>query len=282
MHAAELIQLAESYLLSRPTCRHYAVQIRSRLRLLAESIGDSELTADGINAYLASLETRNLQPETIRGHRTSILSVLRFANWNPNGQIRLVKVRQKEVDCFLLGEIRAMVTAGEKMLGVLPNGVPESLLWPLAIDSGYETALRYGDMMRVESRSIADDGTARVTQNKTGKIIDVRFSPEAVALIRWHGHDLAIPYPFGCNQFRLDFRAIMMAASVRRGCWKMLRASAGSYREMKEPGTGQRLLGNTRAVFERHYNAVERLRPGAISPPRLRLPWWRRLFRLGA
>lgn len=278
MNDASLIDLAGSYLLARPACQQYAKQIRSRMRLFDEWLVGRAPTAALLNEYLITLESRQLEPETVRGHRSVILAVLKFSGWKPESPIRVVRLRHKEPDCFTLDEIRRLLAAAEKLTGELPNGISHAAFWSLAIDVGYSTGLRYGDMTTLRASIIPADGECRVVQSKTGRFVDVRFTPWAIKAIRAHGHDLAVPWPHCGNHFRTEFRAIMVGAGVRRGRWKMMRASAGSYAELEHPGKGHRLLGNTRDVFRKSYFALRLLRPKAVRPTSLRRSWWRRLF----
>lgn len=260
---------AEAYLLSRPTCPQYARQIRSRTKLFAAWLDGRQPTALLLNQYLTGLEQRGLTPETVRGYRTSLLAVLRFAGWVPEAPVRHVRMRDRQIECFSLEELRLLIKTADRMDGVLPNGLPYCQFWPLAIRSGYGTGLRYGDLFDVPARSIQADGVCHVTQSKTGRGVTVRFPAEAVRTIKRHGLDMAVPWPYSGNQFRTEFKALLIASGVRRGSWKWLRRSAGTYMEAAKPGFGHKLLGNAADIFRNHYWAFRLLNPGPISPPEL-------------
>lgn len=264
-----MIDLAEAYLLSRPACPQYARQIRSRSKLFHAWLDGREPTARLLNEYLTALENRGLKPETVRGYRTSLLAVLRFAGWQPESPIRHVRMRDRQVDCFSLEELRLLIRTAEKMEGVLPNGVAYRDFWPLAIRSGYGTGLRYGDLFSVPAATIDADGVCHVVQSKTGRGVTVRFPKEATRAIRRHGLDSAVPWPYSGNQFRTEFKALVIASGVRRGSWKWLRRSAGTYMEAAKPGFGHKLLGNAADIFRQHYWAFKLLNPGPVSPPEL-------------
>lgn len=264
-----MIDHAESYLLSRPTCPQYARQIRSRTKLFSAWLADRPPTARLLNEYLTGLEQRGLTPETVRGYRTSLLAVLKFSGWSPETPVRHVRMREKQVDCYSLEELRLLIKTAERMDGTLPNGMAYREFWPLAIRSGYGTGLRYGDLLDVPTRSIDAEGVCHITQSKTGRGVTVRFPGEALRLIRRHGHDKAVPWPYSGNQFRTEFKALIIASGVRRGSWKWLRRSAGTYMEAAKPGFGHKLLGNAADIFRQHYWAFRLLNPGPISPPEL-------------
>ena len=102
-----------------------------------------------------------------------------------------------------------------------------------------------------------------VIQNKTGKPVRVRFSGDALKWIKKHGQPEAMPWPHTFTWFERCFDKLRDEAGVRRGTWKWLRRSAGSYAD--ENGNGHKLLGNTRTVFESHYLAPE---IAAKEPPK--------------
>ena len=264
-----MIDHAEAYLLSRPTCPQYARQIRSRVKLFDAWLDRREPTARLLNEYLTGLEQRGLTPETVRGYRTSLLAILKFSGWTPESPVRHVRTREKQIDCFSLEELRRLIKTAEKMEGTLPNGMAYREFWPLAIRCGYGTGLRYGDLFGVPTRSIDAEGICHVTQSKTGRGVTVKFPTDAMRSIKRHGLDKAVPWPFSGNQFRTEFKALLIAAGVRRGSWKWLRRSAGTYMEAAKPGFGHKLLGNAADIFRQHYWAFRLLNPGPISPPEL-------------
>lgn len=269
MFPAALIEAAAAYTLAHPSCPHYAQQIRSRTAMFSAWLGDREPSSRLFNEYIALIESSGRQPETVRGHRTAILAVLRFAGWIPDAPLRLVRLRDRQIDCYTLEELRTLIKTASKMAGVLSSGLPLCRFWPLAIRAGYSTGLRYGDLLRVPAREIADDGIASISQSKTGRLVSVRFPREAMVEIRRHGAAMAVPWPYCGNHFRNEFRAIVIAAGVRRGSWKWLRRSAGTYMEQAKPGFGHKLLGNAVDIFRKHYWAYRLLNPGPPSPPEL-------------
>lgn len=288
LNADELIRHAESYLLSRETTTVYARQIRNRNAEFADFVGAEEITSDLLNKFIIELgEAR--QPVTVRGYRTSILSVLKFAGWKPETQIRSVRVGHPLVECFTTEEIAAQINTASRMQGTLPNGVTNAAFWMLAIHAGYGIGVRQADLLSVLAVDVANDGTYIFQPSKTqrlGRTHSVKFPPAAMQIIRDHRQPRAVPWPHSQEHFRQEFKSLLLAAGVRRGCWKWLRRSAGTYAELERAGSGHRLLGNTPRIFYKHYDASQSIDPRPVEPPRLRLtlPWWRRiwLFRPGA
>ncbi len=277
MNARELKTSVESYLLSRETTPTYARQMRNRNAEFSAFVGAADITSDLLNQFIIELgKTR--RPITVRGYRTSVLSVLRFAKWQPENPVRSVRVSAEKLDCFTADEIVAQLKAAARMRGELPNGVSNADFWTLAVHGGYGIAVRQADLLSIDAADIAIDGTCSVIPSKTKRAVAVKFPPEALKIIRSHGQGRAVPWPHSQEHFRQEFKALCIAAGVRRGCWKWLRRSAGTYAEMRQAGTGHRLLGNSPRIFHRHYDASGTIDPRPIEPPRLRLrnSWWRR------
>lgn len=273
-----LIDHAERYLLGRETTTVYARQIRSRCAEFARFLGDVEVSADALNRFLVFIADGR-RSSTVRGYRTAILSVLRDAGWTPETRVRSVRVFLDAVECFNLDEITAQLHAADKMKGMLPNGMTNAMFWRLAILGGYSLGVRQADLLAIRRMDVGLDGTVTLQPSKTrrfSKVHTVRFCPQAVQLIYKHNHEYAVPWPHSQETFRQEYKALLIAAGVRRGCWKWLRRSAGTFAEMARAGNGHRLLGNSQRTFDRHYNAVNHIDPRPISPPPLQLPWWRK------
>jgi hypothetical protein len=71
--------------------------------------------------------------------------------------------------------------------------------------------------------------------------------------------------------FRLRFRGLVQKAGLH-GSFKTLRKTSGSLVELSHPGTGHKHLGNSRAIFERHYEALLITRSKATEAPPVELP----------
>ncbi len=285
MTPPQLIDHAERYLLGRETTPVYARQIRSRCGEFARWLGDRDVSAELLNRFLIDLGP-TLAASTVRGYRTAILSVLRSADWTPEMQVRSIRVSLSRIECFTAEEIVAQIKAAGRMKGELPNGMTNADFWTLAIHAGYGIGVRQADLLAVRKAEIADDGTHTIRPSKTSRFnkeITVRFPPSAMVLIRRHSLEYAVPWPHSQEHFRQEFKALLIAAGVRRGSWKWLRRSAGTFAELHRAGDGHRLLGNSAKIFAKHYDASASIDPRPISPPPLMVPWWRRwILRFGA
>ena len=132
--------------------------------------------------------------------------------------------------------------------------------------------MRRGDLLRLKRLQLRDDGTVTVLRRKTGYPVRVKLSPNALAAVRKlkpdDDNDRFLPWAFTTNRLATTFNAIVKAAGVRKGQFRWLRRSAGSYAESVQPGGGSRLLGHRdERMFRRHYEDCDITQTTVIEPP---------------
>jgi len=269
--ADSFVAHAERYLLANPCCRKHQENIRGRIaRFVAWFPGSPKsLAPEDLNGFLASLERDGLSAHTINGYRATIMAVWRFVlgeriRW----KIRRVRPPQREVKAWSVGQVKQLLSVAVTLRGRLPNGVQRRLFFLTAIHAGFSTGQRYGDLARLPVAAIRADRTATFVQSKTGRRVTVRFSEKAVRCIRAHGQATVLPNPHTQQWFCVSFADLVERAGIKRGSFRWLRRSAGSYVE-RATGRGPELLGNTRAVFEASYQAESITRKPPPEPPRL-------------
>lgn len=262
-----------AYLAARPCSEGYARTLEKRTAKLEQFAGRSDLTAifneAVINAFLASLN--GLSPYTKNKYRSDFLAVWRAAAdedrlpYPQPRRIRREKQPARVIDCYLEHEARSLVVAAEHLPGAYPSGVARRHYWPAIIRAGWDSGLRRGDLWRLKVSQIRRDRTAIISQSKTGAIIVVRFHPGTVKAINRAGGSLDWPLCEWC--FGVHFQEIVSLSGLGRGTFRWLRRGSGSRIDADHPGRGHRHLGNTREVFERHYDA--QLTNGSVMPPEL-------------
>ena len=112
----------------------------------------------------------------MRGYYRAAIAVKNFAKELEIGKVYLPKSGQRITEGFTLDEIRMLLEASSKLKGKLSNGVKLKHFWQAAINAAYSTGLRAGDLFRVASADIKDNGHLDLIQHKTGKPVRVRFS----------------------------------------------------------------------------------------------------------
>ena len=245
-----LTEAVESYLLSHPVCDKQFRNMRCRVASLVKCLGRealADISADDINRWLIGLENSHRAPSTVRGFRTSVVSVLRYARWRPDERddIRRMKVPAPIVEAWKLDEIRQLLAIAETFEGYLQNGVSRRMFWLTSIHCGYSTALRFGDLEVLPVDKIGPTGVCRLIMRKTLRPVTVRFSDVAQECIRAHGQSVVLPNPHSHNWFCRKFSNLVERAGVRPGSFRWLRRSAASYADAERSGAGRRLLGHT-------------------------------------
>ncbi len=146
----------------------------------------------------------------------------------------------------------------------------------------HATGMRPGDLLRIGWENLRGEQIHWV-QQKTGKPL-ARPIPTWVADLIYRTFPRGRPAWFGgvisYNRMRLYFAKISEMARLH-GTMRKIRRSSGNSVEVKHPGFGHRHLGNTRAVFDKHYADDSRLGSGVPSPEPLPPPGdgkQRRLF----
>jgi integrase len=236
----------------------------------------SDLTPETVNQFvLHRLEVRSR--ETVRGERSILRGIWAHAFERGDTEVppmRLRKVRRgvQPPDAWDENQLRSLLAIAAIQPGRFEKfDILRADYWSAFILTAYDTALRLGDLLALECRKIRGPGSLTVIQHKTRKPLDVVISERAWGEVK-KIRSSKRPYLFGgviCRRhFFPSFARLVRAAGLEGGT-KMLRRSAGSLFERDNPGEGQKLLGNGRDVFERHYlNQQIIKRPGRL-PPRL-------------
>jgi integrase len=257
-----LSDFARHYGAGRRVTRTYVDTLIRRAAALELHAGQTSLVGclaeSPVNAFLASLDRR---PATIRSYRTDLISL-----WHGAADLDLVPypvlrriycppVPAPLVECYTIEEVRALLAAAGKMIGRYRNGVTKRRYWPAAIRLAWDSGLRRGDCWGFRRELLRPDGSARLVQNKTGKVVVVRLRPSTVAALADIGGNQPLKWTLNASFFGRHFKRLTEASGVGRGSFKFLRRSSGSYVELAHPGAGHKHLGNGADVFARHYDA---------------------------
>lgn len=260
-----LTEWTETYIREHDLSEKYEYLLRRRVKLFNKWAGRdlpvAELTCDLVNKWLDDLRRSGLKPTSIAGYRRNLRSVWMEAYMqklcdDPPFRLKRIRAPLPSPQAYTLDEIRLLVGAAKALKGFAPNGVRWCDLWTGLILSAYSTGLRRGDLLAIERSQIADDGLASVIQHKTGFVVIVRFSAEAMECIRRMNADdgRALSWPYHANIFSNHWRRLRKDSGVNRGQFRWLRRSAASYAEKQMPGLGSRMLGHRDPrLVTRHY-----------------------------
>lgn len=264
---------ARARALAKDTHRH---MLRS-CEILAEWCGQapipSGLGEDLLSDWLESIEGL-WSPRTVCNHRNNVLTVLRFASdegacQEPNPRrVRRIRVPDPDPHAWPNDLLSAFFAAAARLEGVCPCRPKlkrASYLLALA-GAAYDSALRRGDLFRLQKNSIAADGSIRLRQGKTSEPHLCAVTPHVRQLI------LAIPYEFplkwtGKSQdYSNLWKEAREAAGIPSGGLHQMRKNAATDVWEENPELVQRFLGHKTAGMWKYY--VDRRRSAKPILPR--------------
>lgn len=274
-----VIAFTERYLLARHVSNDYGNTLRARIASFCNWAG-ADVPIESIccelgNEWLTELSESGMSVWSLVGYRGALLTIWTDAyptfNSNPPLGLKRFKRPQLIVEAYKHDEILALLNRAKRLPMIHKDGNRASDFWMGAIHVGYCCGPRRGDLLTIEKRRVAPDGSLTFTQSKTGFSVRVVLSREALKFTKRLTHDkLLLPWPYDEDWFSRKFNRIRDAAGIRRGTFKWIRRSAGSYAERERKGSGAQLLGHRdESVFRRFYNDESISGEAPIQPPPL-------------
>jgi integrase len=268
-----MIDLAISYCDEREVTPDY----RQALLRVARSMGaagitPSMLTESLVNRWLATLKQ---SPVTRSNYRRMCLTLCRHAiDRRECGQFigRVVRVKSKISPpvAWSMAELSTLISAAKQMQGTLRNGCPESLYFEAWIRAGFETGLRFSDLLTMKCSCLRGD-RLYVVANKTGVPIPKVLSARCVQILT----ELSV-YSGGVEFFRpilserwlrIRFARLCKSAGLN-GTPKWLRRSGATHCEIRQPGSAKRFLGHlSDGLALKHYVDQTLLPDQCPAPP---------------
>lgn len=260
-----LAELAAEYVAARDICPAYGQGFIYKAKAFSEWAGGGDpslLDEANLSRFLQHLKPRR-SPSTVANYRGDLLVLWRWladSGRLPAPQPRKImrpKVPLGVPDCWSVDEVRQLLAAADKLEGRHPDGVPRRLYWVAAIRLGYETGLRRSDVWRIRLADI-HSGTLLVTVAlKTGVRLVHTLTREAVAALKAIGRPLPLAWPYNQRNFGVQFDRLVRSTSVRRGTFKWLRRTSGSWiAAANGEAMGAQHLGHTSlATFRKFYDA---------------------------
>lgn len=237
----------------------YVQAARTFSRWLCRPAMLADFTDDLVNDFLRSL-ARVHAPSYVRSRRTYLLAIWRFAAEDdlvpPPRRIRRVGVPQRFPIAWERSEVERLLFASKLLIGSYPKlRCGRAAWWSLAIRVAWDSGLRRCDQTAVERQAVRD-GWLFAVQRKTEKAIPPRpLAPSTLAELDVAlpaNRRLLCPWPYSEDHFCGEFRKIVEYSGLV-GTWHKLRRSSGTAVEAEHPGFGAAHLGDTDAVFRRHY-----------------------------
>lgn len=270
MHATTLKDAVARYLLYRDLAKGTASYYRRICSAFAGWAGGDvllvEFNGEAISRFLQFKQQAGRSTHYVRSLRNGLMALLRDVRGSdPVERVRTIKTKPLDPQCWSPDEVEKLLAA----CGEMPEA--SRWRWALIIAIAYYTGLDRVDLERITRAEFDARGTLFTHRSKTGAAVVVCVATEVLAEI-----DLRCPLegPILCmgitpEWFRQVFKGIVRRAGLV-GTFKKFRKTSGSLVERDAPGMGHKHLGNSRAIFERHYEARRITRSEPTMPPRIR------------
>lgn len=276
------IKLAEAYTLAHDISSRAAYQLLLSERRFADWIGRDlhagDWASDTINRFLTAY-AEGRSKVTLKGCRNNLVTLARWGFEagliaGMPSQVKRIKPPRTLPQAWNREQVQALLRASECFAGRTRKGVLRRALLRALWLTAYDTALRRGDLLALESDQVGSDGSLVLVQHKTGDVILCRLRPETVAAIN-------ATYPparkrifgdaIGPRQFYELVVACVRKAGLTGGLQRMRRTSA-TLLEQVAPGAAMRHLGHrTPGLAYKHYIDPKMMAENKPLPPPLDL-----------
>jgi integrase len=266
-------ELASSYCDEREVTADYRQALHRVARSMAAAgITPSMLSESVLNRWLVGLKQ---SPTTKSNYRRMALSLTRFAiDRKLCGQFigRVMKVKQKISPpiAWSMAELSALISASKKLNYYLRKGCPASLFFEAWVRAGFETGLRFSDLLSLRCDQLRGDRLF-VVANKTGVPIPKVLSARCVELltklsVQGDGRTF-FRWALAERWLRIHFRRLCQSANLT-GTPKWLRRSGATHCEIRQPGSAKKFLGHlSDGLAMKHYVDQTLLPDQCPAPP---------------
>lgn len=256
----------ESYALTRDirpeTLRQYTIVADLLERWAGRPVAWADLNENTVSAWLRDYGA-TVAPSTAKGKKAMLLALWRAAAddglcEDPVARrVRRVRVPQQVVDAWTRDEVCRLLAACQTIPRWHRCGLRRSVWWDLAVRVAWDSGLRWGDLVALPVAAVRPDGSGEWSASKTSKVSGFQLSRSTMAALSATlaacPRQLVCPWPASQETFCDQVKVLVARAGIRPGTWKWIRRGSGSDVEAQQLGAGHEHLGNTPAVFDRHY-----------------------------
>ena len=236
------------------TARQYVITAAIFERWAGRPVLLTELEELLVSAWLRDYAVDHA-PDTVRSKRNGLLALWRAAAEEylcepPSRRVRTARTPWTPREAWTVDEVRQLLAAASTLPRWHSCGLRRRDWWPLAIRLAWDTALRWGDLVRLRVDHLDGDRFA-ICQSKTGRPSSGRLNASTVAAIEESlsacPRAVLVPWPRSHETFTDQVRRLVAKSGVSPGSWKWLRRGSGSNVEGKSPGRGMaaRVLGHS-------------------------------------
>lgn len=273
MIATTLRGALENYLLYRDLASETVAWYRRIVSVFVGWAGAdvplAEFNGEQISRMILHKRELGRSPHYLRSLRNGLVALMHDIRGDgPRERVRGVRCPPLEPEGWTAAEVELLLSKGCQDMPPASQAK-----WRLCIALAYYTGLDRCDIERLEQKHFAANGALLLRRRKTNGASTGGVPPELLAAIR---SDCPTRGPICCmgvtpEWFRNVFGRIVKRAGLF-GTFKKLRKTSGSSVERLEPGRGHKHLGNTRAIFERHYEVRRLSQPEPTLPERIKMP----------
>lgn len=246
------------------TLRQYVIVADLIERWAGRPVPWAELDEATVSAWLRDYAA-TAAPATVKGKKSMLLAVWRAAAddglcEDPVARrVRRVRVPEQVIEAWTRDEVCRLLEACQSLPRWHRCGLRRSVWWDLAVRVAWDSGLRWGDLVSLPAAAVRPDGSGEWSASKTSKVSSFRLSASTMdaltASLATCPRSLVCPWPASQETFCDQVERLVAKAGIRAGTWKWIRRGSGSDVEAQQLGAGHEHLGNTPAVFDRHYAA---------------------------
>ena len=242
------------------------VTIRQLDKWAGRKVGVGDLSEPFIRRFLADFHARHA-PATTNGKRRHLLALWRLAHREElldhgpcASRIPLIKDPGPDVQAWTAEEVSRIIVSARMELGQI-CGIPSRDWWVSFLMVCYDCGSRRGETLAVAPRDLdLDAALVCFRRTKTKKVKWAPLSADTVNAIRriWDPLRAKVwSWVHTTNYLEKRIKAILKRANVPHGAghgglFHKMRKTSGTFVDVAG-FDGSKHLGNTRAVFERHY-----------------------------
>lgn len=213
------------------------------------------ISSDLLSRFLRDKQRAGLSSYYCRSLRNGLIAVT--GELVDSRKVRSIKLPKLSPLTWCPDKVRRLILH----VAILP--LRKRIYYTKIIGFAFHSGLSQVDIHRVTAADIDLTGVLRFRRRKTDSAVVVAIPQDILAGLPRIGP--LFPRLVSNEQFRRDFKRIVLAAGLT-GTFKTLRKTSGTEADILT-GRGHEHLGNTRAVFEKHYLNRERALRQPVNLP---------------
>ena len=269
--------------LAQQSARQLRLSLNHFIRFCGYEVLIDRLDHSHLNRWCSSIS--HLSPRTIKRRLQDVLCVWDYAysvgvteNAPNRKRVRSVRISKRLPEAWTLEQLRSMTNSAATFTDVLPNGVIRGNALTAAICTGFYSALRASDLMRLSRCQVASGVGAVQQAKRRGDEVLVRLPEWFIAWINEaypKKETRIVAWPHRLEYFYDAWDKMLLRANLpigRTEKLQKLRRTSVTYGELAQRGFGAQLAGHapgTRTTYDSYADPRILLGESTISLPRI-------------